>query len=693
MSYPLRVISAVRINRLDYYNFCVVHLLAAVLIVSFGCSRNNETKTPSKESINERVTVSTEGFSFVYKGPVPTTFNEAPELTKGVEAGQLPPVEERIPEEPLIVPTIERIGQYGGTWRRGFTGPMDRQTIDRILHDHLIYYDFDGHTLVPHIAKGWEISEDGTTFTFHLRKGMKWSDGMPFTADDFVFAYEEITSNDELNLSKPSYLKADGELCRMKKIDDHTVAYTFSIPNFVFIENVASLAAGGQSFRRWAGPLYAPRHYLMQFLPKYADQDELKRKVKAAGLENWGQLFQRMCAVPENPDLPVVGPWKTVSPITGELFTLERNPYYFALDPMGNQLPYIDKIAMHLVEDIEAFNTRVIAGEVDMQHRHIRIDKVPVLMRESKRGNYRVLFWPALGGSEAAIFFNQTWESDPEIEKWIRNRNFRIALSLAIDREEIKESIFLGIGQPRAFVTLPDNPYYPGPEYENKYAVRDLKKANALLDQIGLDKKNKDGYRLRTDSDNPLTITLALPTRTFLNFEGIAELVVNYFNAVGINLHLQVEERSLFSKRRGKNEHQLLMWGTGGSENPWIYPDIPFPLTRGSAFASLVGNWYESDGRNGISPYDNFKRMIEIFEQGNQLPKAERIELGKELWRIHADNVYAIGTVGNSPAWNGVVVVKNHFRNVPDVAPNSAALQNPGIARTEQFFFDKREEE
>ena len=677
------------IKRIDNFILCVVHLLAIITTVSSGCSRNNESKPASEEGINERVTVNAEGFSFVHTGSIPKTISEAPELTQLVTAGKLPPVEERIPEEPLIVPPIERIGQYGGTWRRGFTGPMDRQTIDRILHDHLIYYDFDGHTLVPHIAKGWEISEDGTTFTFHLRKGMKWSDGMPFTADDFVFAFEEITSNDALNLSKPSYLKAAGELCRMKKIDDHTVVYTFSIPNFVFIENVASLAAGGQSFRRWEGPLYAPGHYLKQFLPKYADQDKLKRKVKAAGLENWGQLFQRMCAVPENPDLPVVGPWKTVSPITGELFTLERNPYYFALDPEGNQLPYIDKIAMHLVEDIEVFNTRVIAGEVDMQHRHIRIDKVPVLKKESKKGDYRVLFWPVMGGSEGAIFFNQTWVGDPEIEKWLRHRDFRIALSLSIDREEIKESIFMGIGQPRAFVALPDNPYYPGPEYEEKFAIRDLVQANALLDQIGLDKKNKNGYRIRTDMNRPLIITLAVPSRTFLNFEGIAELVVNYFNDIGIKLQLKVEERSLFVRRRAKNEHQLMLWGTGGCENPWNYPDIPFPKTRGSMFASLIGSWYESDGRNGIPPYGNFKRLIEIFEQGNRLPKDKRIELGKEIWRIHADNVYAIGTVGNSPAWNGVVVVKNNFRNVPDVAPNSAALQNPGIARPEQFFFER----
>ena len=151
------------------------------MTVLVGCSRNSEQRSLSEENTIERGNVSTEGFSFVYTGPKPAAYNEAPELAKLVSEGKLPPVEDRLPEEPLIVPPIERIGQYGGIWRRGFTGRADAQNIQRIEHDHLLYYDLDGQTIVPHIAKSWEVSEDGTTFTFHLRKGMKWSDGAPFT--------------------------------------------------------------------------------------------------------------------------------------------------------------------------------------------------------------------------------------------------------------------------------------------------------------------------------------------------------------------------------------------------------------------------------------------------------------------------------------------------------------------------------
>ena len=676
------------LHTLGNYRIQFIVLMIAITTASIGCSRNIETPSASEENASERSVVNTEGFSFVYKGPRPTTYSEAPELAKRVAKGELPPVEERLPEEPLIVPTIERIGQYGGTWRRGFTGRADGNNFDRLIHDHLIYYDLDGYTLVPHIASGWEISEDGTTFTFHLRRGMKWSDGAPFTADDFVFAYEDLTLNENINPVIPSPTKADGQVYKVEKIDETTVRITFHKANYMFTENVGALAIGGQFTREWACPLYAPRHYLMQFLPKYTPESDLQEKLKAAGDKNWMQLFKRMATPLENRDLPVVGPWKMVTPITSDVCTMERNPYYFAVDPDGNQLPYIDKIVSPFVENLEVFNARVMAGEVDMQARHVLLDKVPVLKREAARGNYRVLIWPNSGGSDAAIIFNQTWEGDPEIEKWLRNRDFRIALSVAIDREEINESIFLGMGQPRAYVATPDNPYYPGPEFEKKYAVRDLDKANKILDKLGLDRKDRDGYRLRSDNKERLIITLSVLRQAMLNFEGVAELLTNHWKGVGIYTHLSVEERSYHSKRHSTNEHQLSMWTSGGTENPWTSGTLTCPV--GSAgFAPLVGTWYITNGQKGVAPTGGLKRLLEIFEEGNSLPRDMRTELGKELWRIHVNNLYMIGTVGQSPAMNGVVVVKNNFRNVPDVAPNSAAMQNPGIARTEQFFFDR----
>ncbi len=675
-----------KINIFRSCRISITLLIMAFITAVWGCGGNRETQSKGGADKPERAAVSLEGFSFIYQGPPVTTFSEAPELAKRVAAGELPPVEDRLPEEPLIIPPIERIGRYGGTWRRGFTG-LDTNNMDRIIHDHVVYFDFDGYTLMPHIAKGWDISEDGTTFTFHLRKGMKWSDGAPFTADDFVFAFEDVTMNEELNPEKPGYAIVDGELFKCEKIDDTTIRYTFHKPNYVFVEKVGGLFVGGQFTRGGSAPLYAPRHYLKQFLPKYTPLEELKNRANAAGDESWKSYFLRIASPHKNRDLPVVGAWKMVTPLTSDIYSLERNPYYYAVDPEGNQLPYIDKIVMLLFEDMEVFNARAIAGEVDMQHRHILLDKVPLLKRESDKGDHRVLLWPNLGGSDAIIYVNQTWKGDPEIKKWLRSREFRIALSLAIDREEINESIFLGIGKARAFLPLPNNPYYPGPEYEKKNAVRDLVQSNKILDALGLDKRDSEGYRLRTDNGERLNITISVASQTFINFDDIAELLVNHWKDVGLDIKLNIEGDTYYGIRSTNNEHQLSMGIAGGSENPWTWPSMTIPVI-GNAFAPLVSSWYLSEGRKGEAPSGSIKRLVEIYEEGNSLPKIMRTELGKELWRIHSDNLFVIGTVGQSPAINGIVVVKNNFRNVPDVAPNSATLQSPGIARPEQFFFD-----
>ncbi len=665
----------------------IIIILMVIITAVLGCSGNNDSRSIGKPNAPERVAVSTKGFSFIYEGAPVTTFSEAPELAERVASGELPPVEVRLPEEPLIVPTIERIGQYGGTWRRGFTG-LDTSNMDRIVHDHLIYYDIDGYTLMPHFAKGWDINEDGTVFTFHLRPGMKWSDGAPFTADDFVFAFEDISTNEKINPVKPNYATVDGKLCKCEKLDDMTVRYSFHKPNYVFIERVGGLYVAGQFVQGGALPLFAPWHYLTQFLPKYTPLSDLKNQAKASGDISWVKFFQRKASPHKNRDLPVLAPWKLVTPITSDIYSFERNPYYFAVDPEGNQLPYIDKIVLRRFDNLEVFNTRVIAGEVDMQHRHILLDKIAVLKRESYKSNYRVLIWPNLGGSDGIIYVNQTWEGDLEIKKWLRNRDFRIALSLAIDREEINESVFMGIGVPRAFLPFPNNPYYPGPEFEKKNAVRNLEKSNAILDSIGLDRKDSDGYRLRTDNNERLVIIFSVPAQSLIDFEGIAELVVNHWKDVGIYIHLSVEGETYYGIRAANNEHQLRMWLAGGSENPWTYPNMTLPVV-GGAFAPLNSKWYTTNGLKGVAPSGDLRRLQEIYEEGNSLPIAMRTELGKELWRIHSDNLYVIGTVGQSPAMNGIVVVKNNFRNVPDMAPNSAAMQTPGIARPEQFFFER----
>ena len=658
-----------------------VHCFAGIMLAACDQSPPPPPSSPTQDASRE-TRETPQRKTFVFDGPMPVTYQQAPMLAQRVADGSLPPVAQRLPENPLVIPPVERIGEYGGTWRRAFTGPADKQNADRLQHDHVIYYDLDGFTVVPHIAESWEVLEDGKAIVFQLRRGMKWSDGHPFTADDFIFAHQDVILSEELNPVTPSWVRIGNGYGTVRKLDDYTVRYEFPQSYHAFPEIYAGLEVAGLSTRGWnATSPYAPAHYLKQFHAKFANGDKLNSEVEEAGLDNWVQLFKLRCSAHDNPALPVVGPWKMVQPITGQRYVLERNPYYWAVDPEGNQLPYIDRIVMYLAENLEVLNLRAIAGEIDMQHRHIQLAKYPVFKQNAERGDYRLMLWPAMGGSECVVFINQTYEEDPEVAQWLRNRDFRIALSLGIDREEINETIFLGTGTPRAFICSPETPFYPGPEYEKQYAMRDAAQANAILDRIGLKEKNTDGMRLGADGKSELTLRLSVINAAFLDYPGVAELLVRHWHELGLRIDARLQERSLFTKLNESNKQQMLLWEAGGSEGIWYYPSFTIP-TGFAYIGPAGGQWYQSRGKIGIEPNERFKRLLDLYEKGLQVPRTERVAYGQEIFKIHADNLFAIGTVGLSPAFNGVVVIKNNFRNVPDIAPNSSPLQNPGIART-----------
>ncbi|HET6520496.1 MAG TPA: ABC transporter substrate-binding protein, partial [Geminicoccaceae bacterium] len=313
----------------------------------------------------------------------PTSFNEAPMLAERVQAGELPPVEERLPEEPLVIQPVHEIGRYGGTWRRGFLGPGDGENGNRInASDKLLFWDYTGTEIVPSLAKDWRLSDDGRTVTVSLRRGLKWSDGQPMTADDFVFWFEDLYSNRDIVPTPIADMQVNGKPGRVVKVDDFTVAFEFDDPYPLFVEMLAgdTLIGGGQSVRqsedRTFGA-YAPAHYLRQFLPEYSSDEEVNARARAEGFDNWVQMLHFKKDWRLNAELPTLGPWVMKQPITNPTWVMERNPYYWAVDTEGNQLPYIDGIVMTLAEDLEVLNLRAIAGEYDMQERHVDLGKLP----------------------------------------------------------------------------------------------------------------------------------------------------------------------------------------------------------------------------------------------------------------------------------------------------------------------------
>ncbi len=622
----------------------------------------------------------------------PSEFNEAPMLAERVEAGELPPVEERLPvrEDLLVIEPLDEIGKYGGTWRRGFTGPADGQNGHRVAGgDRLLFWDAENFPeLTPNVAKGWEVSEDGTTITIFLREGAKWSDGEPFTANDIMFWYEHMYQNEELvPVRSPFFNIDDGATLEM--IDDYTVQFTFPQANTLFLEVLASsvnVFGGHAVFGDVAMGGFAPAHYLQQFHPDFVDQEELDALVAEQGFDNWVNFFRDRNTWARNPDLPVMTPWKTVNPITTETWVLERNPYYFGVDTAGNQLPYIDTISMGLAENLEVLNLRAIAGEYDYQARHLSIVNVPVFLENQEQGDYTLYLDPAQHGADGAFMFNQSYQADEEIGKWLRNADFRRALSLGVDRDSINEIIFLGIGVPGSAVVAESSVFNPGPEYRTLWATHDPDQANALLDEIGLTERDSEGYRLRTDNGERLIIEIpSIPA--FIQFTQLAELVKEDWAEIGIFANVVEQERGLVEQRRASNELQIFLWQNDGTDELYLYPYHAIPVNETSGTGPAFGVWYSTGGEQGIEPPDNVLNVMDLFSQGLVATPQERIDIGKEIWSIITDEVWTMGTVGQSGAFMGVRVVKNNMGNIPSRQFNIQAGQTPNISRPSTFYF------
>jgi peptide/nickel transport system substrate-binding protein len=627
----------------------------------------------------------------------PKTFKEAPMLAELVKAGKLPPVDQRLPEaaELMVVKPVHEIGKYGGRWRRGFTGPADHENGNRIVStDRILMLDYTGSKPMPALAKDWRQSDDGKITVIFLRKGLKWSDGRPFTADDFMFWYEDIYQNKDLVPTPTPDLQVSGKPGAMRKRDDYTVVFEFPEPNYMFVDVLAADThiGSGQATQSARGVFmgaYAPAHYLKQFLPKYSSLDEVERKAKAAGFDSWKSHFRFQYNWALNVDLPVVCPWKTVRPINTPTWTLERNPYYWAVDPAGNQLPYIDRIVMTLAENLEVLNLRAIAGEYDVQERHTSLAKLPVFIENRQKGNYRVRLDPAPNGCDAGLFVNMAYEADPEIAKWLLNKDFRHALALGIDRGQLNEAFWLGMGTPGSMVPADEVAMNPGREYRKRWGVLDIKQANALLDKIGLTSRDTEGFRQRTDGKGRLRIEMLAVGGSFVPWPQIAEMVKQHWQKIGIWADMKEAERSLAWTRSANSEHHIILWSNAGSDNIFLFPmhDIPVdPMEApiGTPFA----RWYASNGAQGKKPTEpEMLRVFELFRSAPGKKPAERVKIAQEIWKILVEECWAIGTVGVSPAFMGVRVVKNTMGNIPDRQANSQNGRTPNTSHPSTFYF------
>ena len=640
---------------------------------------------------------------------MPKTFQEAPSMAALVKAGRLPPLNQRLPDEPLVIAPVE-IGEYGGTWRRVYTWANDSSYVSA---DSLGFWDGDGVSFSPRLLKSLDFSEDGRSLTFALRKGHKWSDGAPFTVEDFKWTFEALMSNREYTSpgAWPFRLynsPVTGNQPKFDVIDTETFKLTWDDPYFAVVEQ----GLGHSTFYRLPG-LLRPKHYLKQFHADYTDDKAaLDRMVEEAGVDSWVDLMKIKVNTFQNDEIPGVNAWITTDGSRGAEWIMQRNPYYFEVDTAGNQLPYIDTIHQTLVENTEAVALKAAAGEVDFQGRHMSLDKVPLYLKNADQTNVDVTFWSCTCPSDAQVIFNQGYggpgyndpDADTLIGELVRTRDFRIALSISMDREEIRETFFLGMGQTRGFVPEKGTSYYPGDDYLHKNATLDVKKANALLDGIVLkdggkiDKRNAQGLRLRPDNGEPLRLHIVTLFAFLVDYHPVSELLLGQWEkAVGIGGTF-TPTRDAVTLIRGGKEY-LWIWEGGGGQSPWLYSNWTIPQTRDAQFASLVGTWYSTDGEKGEPPtaphYANpegefpLQTLIQLWEdgKGHPLGSAERTKIGVEIYKILVDEMYVMGTVGSSPLVKGSFVRKKNFKGVPALTSNGSGLHGVG-PRPETYFFE-----
>jgi len=613
-------------------------------------------------------------------GQAAAAYVEPPALADQVASGALPPVDQRLPETPAVVDLAGdglEPGRHGGTLRMLMGRVKDTRMMVVYGYARLVGYDRD-LDLVPDILDSVDIKE-GRVFTLRLRPGHRWSDGHPFTAEDFRYFWQEIATDPDMSPGgPPRFLRVDGELPTFEVIDATTVRYSWTKPNPFFLP---ALAGARPEY------IYRPAHYLKQFHARHADKAVLQRQVEEEGQRNWVALHFRKGHQykNDNPDLPTLQPWVLTTRPPSNRFVFKRNPYYHRVDQAGNQLPYIDTVSFS-VASAKLIPAKAAAGETDLQARALGFDNYPVLKKGEKRHDFDVRLWSTARGAEIALYPNLNVQ-DPVWRKLNRDARFRRALSLGIDRDEINQTIYFGLAQTGNNTVLPESKLFK-PEYATASATFDIRKANALLDQMGLTKRDDRGVRLMENGE-PLEIIIETAGENTTETD-VLQLVRDSWAKLGIKLHTKPLQREVLRNRIFAGSTVMSVWF--GLENAVPTADMsPHELAPTSQQHLQWPKWgqhYETSGRTGESVDMPAAKELLDLDKAWQIATdmKERTRIWTRMLEIHRDQTYTIGVVRGVPQ---PVVVRKGLRNVPEKAVyNWEPGAHFGIHRPDTFWLD-----
>ena len=599
-------------------------------------------------------------------------YSEAPMLAELVKAGTLPPVDARLPSNPLVGVTnipadwlVPEIGEYGGTLH---LISIDAGSVGHDaswLHNEPWFYQpglqHDNTNVPPNVFASFEVNAEATEFTIHMREGMKYSDGSPFTTEDVLYWYEDVLLNEKLTPVVASKWRNGrdpaGEVMKLVALDDYTFKISFADPYGGFPANF-----------NYAVPDIPSKEYASQFHADYTPLADLESLIAAAGFEagEWWRLYgQKMDWVKQyETGMPNFSPW-TVTSESPTRWTFERNPYYFKVDAAGNQLPYIDYLEVNIVADVEAATIELIAGNVDMARRPVTPASMSLYKENEARGGYTTLLLKQ-HASLGEVFFNLTNE-DPWWREVVQNVEFRRALSMAIDRDRIIDAVYFGIaGQPR---TIPAAAYDPV-------------QASQILDEIGMDEKDADGCRL-TPSGASFSIPFELAPFTGEEIP-VAEMVSGFWNEVGICTTIKTFETGVWIEAHGANQNHAFTWWYHYPRHPWHEPGDYVGIAWQKTYAPLWYNWYQTGGQEGEEPPQAY---IDLRHMQDEMFSTPDLQRQKELWELMkqniSENVWLIPIVDDVL---GPLPVSADLGNVPE---EGYAIENATAA--EMFFFRSAE--
>ena len=610
-------------------------------------------------------------------------FAEPPALGDEVRAGNLPPVRERLPREPAVVDTGGKIGRYGGRMRVISSTPNQLSELSVILPEPLLRFDPDGRTVVPNVARHWELSDDGTSITIHLRAGMRWSDGEPVTVDDVLFAYDDVLRNEAITPVFPSRYLVGGEPMEVERIDDTTFRMRFAEP-YGAIAYMLTHARGPEA-------LLLPKHWLRRFHPRYRSESQLADLAREHGFSSWQELFRDRNALskpwgvtPQTaPDYPTLSAWNVASVPSPGHVVLERNPYYWKVDREGNQLPYIDSIVSTQISQKEAQSIEIISGKVDLAAMEGPFEDAPLFLSHRQRGGYRVHFWECNWGTRVACYLNQTVR-DPVLRDIFQNRDFRIALSLGINRQEINEVLYFGQCMPRQLTVNRVCSYFEE-SFVHVHAEYDLDRANRMLDEIGLKRRRPGGWRLRPDGK---ILAISCPVLNGGFRPQTAELIKDYWEDLGILVAVRIMEPTLWFTRAQANSLDILLRPDDVATDVMVLSTMVYGIQHWGRTWFMYLN---SQGRTGEKPPDRIMELYEIWlRMRSTTDVSQRAALGRQLIRSQAENLWGIGTVGRNTR---PIIVSNRLKNVPSDGLWGYPWLATALHHPEQFFLEEDDPE